>query len=569
MEEAIREIPLAQLSPDPENRRYGGFNETKLKELAESIKAKGVLEPILVRPSAAGRQPGDPELFDIAAGERRWRAAQIAELQTVPCVVRDLDDLAVLEIRAIENVQREDVHPLDEAESYARLIATGSYDVKTLAGKVGKSASYIYQSLKLRELVPEAVESLSGGSMTTGHAILIARLQPDDQRAVLEMMKKRSGLYYGEDHVMSVRDLETTIHRDYFRELSRAAFRKDDADLLPAAGPCTTCPKRTGAQPDLQTSAKEDACLDPRCYNAKLDALVERQKAKLEGAPYLLAAGAYEGKPTPKGLVERYNWEECKKKDRGAKQILIASGSDRGRLTWAKLRTQRTGGSYAPAGETPQEKEKRLREEGKEKEKRDVAVLTRRKTLDQVIAAAGKARTRNKKLALEVLRQAAAVLYRNLDLFGSDEDVFTVFWDEELDFKKATARIAEMSETELLDLFLKLAFIEDVKTYGARSDALGTAAKTLRLDIKAIEKEARAEIKEKARQTEAQGKEPTPGTCAVCGCTDDHACDDDGEPCHWVNEDHTLCSACEKNKKEPGPPGDYLDMIEGSQGDEA
>jgi ParB family chromosome partitioning protein len=143
----------------------GRFAAEELQALAQSIKENGILQPILVRPH--DRLSGH---FEIVAGERRWRAAQLAQLHEVPIILRSLDDRSTLEIALIENVQREDLTPLEEAEGYARLMAEFDYTQETLAERIGKSRSAIANLLRLRAL-PEAVRNLiSEGKLSVGHA---------------------------------------------------------------------------------------------------------------------------------------------------------------------------------------------------------------------------------------------------------------------------------------------------------------------------------------------------------------------------------------------------------------
>ena len=143
----------------------GRFAPEELQALAQSVKENGILQPILVRPH--DRLSGH---FEIVAGERRWRAAQLAQLHEVPIILRSLDDRSTLEIALIENVQREDLTPLEEAEGYARLMSEFDYTQETLAERIGKSRSAIANLLRLRAL-PEAVRNLiSEGKLTVGHA---------------------------------------------------------------------------------------------------------------------------------------------------------------------------------------------------------------------------------------------------------------------------------------------------------------------------------------------------------------------------------------------------------------
>ncbi|GAB2177739.1 ParB/RepB/Spo0J family partition protein [Dongia sp. agr-C8] len=143
----------------------GRFAPEELQALAQSVKENGILQPILVRPHE--KLTGH---FEIVAGERRWRAAQLAQLHEVPIIVRSLDNRSTLEIALIENVQREDLTPLEEAEGYARLMAEFDYTQETLAERIGKSRSAIANLLRLRAL-PEAVRALiSEGKLSVGHA---------------------------------------------------------------------------------------------------------------------------------------------------------------------------------------------------------------------------------------------------------------------------------------------------------------------------------------------------------------------------------------------------------------
>lgn len=174
----FREIPIAQLHESPKNPRRH-WSEAGLAELTASVRQHGVLTPLLVRPNATG--------FEIAAGHRRLRAATPAGLATVPARIREMDDRAFLEVLTIENLQREDVHPLDEAEGYQALMTVDrAYTPEAIAAKVGKSTSYVYQRLKLLSLIPQAKQAFQADTITAGHAVRLARLTPEQQRPALE-----------------------------------------------------------------------------------------------------------------------------------------------------------------------------------------------------------------------------------------------------------------------------------------------------------------------------------------------------------------------------------------------
>jgi ParB/RepB/Spo0J family partition protein len=189
----FQSIPIGKLREARQNPRHH-FDKQALDELAASIKTHGVLTPLLVRPSDGH--------FEIAAGHRRYRAAKAAGLTEVPATVRELSDLELLEILTIENLQRQDVHPLEEAQGYKSLIKAG-YDVHRIAERVGRSVKYVYDRMKLLMLVKEGQELFFDGKITAGHAILLSRLSPADQKRALGAPKDEydhhSGVFVHED----------------------------------------------------------------------------------------------------------------------------------------------------------------------------------------------------------------------------------------------------------------------------------------------------------------------------------------------------------------------------------
>ncbi len=161
---ASKDVPIGQIHPNPRQPRQH-FEDVTTKELAASIKANGVLQPILVR-----RHPERTTDYEIVAGERRWRAAQIAQVHQVPVVIRELDDAQALELALVENLQREELTPLDEAAAFQRLTADLGHSHEEVARALGKSRSYVANSLRLLSL-PDAVKAeLEAGRLTAGHA---------------------------------------------------------------------------------------------------------------------------------------------------------------------------------------------------------------------------------------------------------------------------------------------------------------------------------------------------------------------------------------------------------------
>lgn len=163
-----REAPIEILKRNPDQPRRT-FREEDLEDLSNSIREKGVLQPVLVRPA-----PGSPGEYQIVAGERRWRAAQRAGLRTIPIMVRELDDLAVLEIGIIENVQRADLNVLEEALSYKVLMEKFERTQENIAQTIGKSRSHVANTMRLLALPDEVQSYLVSGELSAGHARAIA-----------------------------------------------------------------------------------------------------------------------------------------------------------------------------------------------------------------------------------------------------------------------------------------------------------------------------------------------------------------------------------------------------------
>ena len=161
-------VPIELLHANPDQPRKT-FDETELEELAQSIRARGVIQPLLARPS-----PGRPGEFEIVAGERRWRAAQRAGLRELPAVIRALDDSEVLQIAIVENVQRADLNPVEEALAYRALIDQYGHTQDEVAEAVGKSRSHVANTMRLLGLPGEVQDHVLQGRLTAGHARALA-----------------------------------------------------------------------------------------------------------------------------------------------------------------------------------------------------------------------------------------------------------------------------------------------------------------------------------------------------------------------------------------------------------
>ncbi|MBU6424023.1 MAG: ParB/RepB/Spo0J family partition protein [Chloroflexi bacterium] len=179
---AVRDIPISRIAPNPSQPRMT-WHEESLKELAASIKEHGVLQPILVRPSGAGA--GSEASYEIIAGERRWRASKLAGRETIPAIVERFDDATALEIALIENLQREDLSPLDEAFIYTKMTSELGYSIRGLAAKLGKDKGYVENRLRLAAAPDDVREMVSQRYDTITAAYELMKLDDKKRRRAL------------------------------------------------------------------------------------------------------------------------------------------------------------------------------------------------------------------------------------------------------------------------------------------------------------------------------------------------------------------------------------------------
>lgn len=266
------------------------FDPAKLQELADSIAASGVHQPILLRPlpvhrledthreARALKQPA-PE-YELVAGERRWRACQLAGVKQVPAMIRPMTDAQALEAQVIENLQREDVTELEEAEGYRVLMDSQGISLEQVAQKIGKSKSYVHTRIKILELCQLGQEALREGKIDFSCALPIARI-PDEQLQIKALEEALHEDYEGVR--MSAREVQLMVRRSFMLQLDKAPFDIADADLCPKAGACSTCQHRTGANRDLFADVDSaDVCTNPPCYRVKEQAHAQQIRLKAE-----------------------------------------------------------------------------------------------------------------------------------------------------------------------------------------------------------------------------------------------------------------------------------------------
>jgi ParB family chromosome partitioning protein len=337
---AIQDIPLTHIQESKTNPRRQ-FDETKLAELADNIRQHGVLQPILVRPMP----DGEAGFYELVAGARRFRASRLAKRDTIPVCVRELTDTECLELQLIENLQRTDVHELDEARGYATLmqLQPETYTVETVAERIGRSEKYVYARLRLMHLIQEAQEAFYIGRLTVAHAFEIARLQPDDQRrALLECFPHHKTaaaiLKDGKAEAVTVRQLREWVEQEIHLDLTNAPFDPQDEMLLPQAGSCAKCPKRTGNNPLLFPEVRRKSiCTDRTCYRMKTEAFVQIRMKPLEAVgekPLRIShAPAWQAKQRNPDVLYEGQYRTVKKGEcPQTKSAVVIDGTDAGKV---------------------------------------------------------------------------------------------------------------------------------------------------------------------------------------------------------------------------------------------
>lgn len=274
----IVSVALADIQPSNYNPRKN-FDEKSLAELADSIRQQGVLQAIGVRPIAENR-------FEIVFGERRYRASQIAGLEEIPAVILDISDETAEEIAVIENLQRKDVTPIEEANAYQKLIENGRHDVQSLAVQFGKNESYIRTRLKFVSLIPEIARLLEQDELTISVATEICRYGEDIQHDIYEKHLKE-GVLYNSWRGMKASEVAKNIERSYTTDLKRYFFDKTV---------CLSCPHNTN---NMMLFCEEGSC--GNCANRKCleemnaSYLAEKAVQLMEQRPFALLCRDFYG----------------------------------------------------------------------------------------------------------------------------------------------------------------------------------------------------------------------------------------------------------------------------------
>jgi ParB family chromosome partitioning protein len=509
-----RDLPLALLSESTTNPRRV-FEDEALKELAASIRAQGVLSPLLVRPL-------EEHGFEIIAGARRYRAAQMAEVATVPVRIVNLSDADTLVAQLIENLMRRDVHPMEEANGFRALLnlAEPKYSIEQISAKTGKSPMYVASRLKLTELAPAAVEAFYKEEIGVGHALLLAKLQPDQQEKALAACFKEdwSGGSQARRILLPVRNLQSWIEQNVLLILKDTPFNKRDAELVPAAGSCVECPKRTGHNKLLFAEvSKQDACSDPKCFSAKLEAHIQKtlvEKPKLVQISTAYGVQRQDSAVIPRNKYVAIRQEKPSNKQEGTRpefktckyttEAIVSEGSEKGEIQKVCANPACPIHHAKKPEQRPADDAKWKADQEKRRQEEAIANATGMRTLSAIVA-------------------AVPVRLMKRDLLFVAEKLAALLDQPRLEIAARQCGIKKSKDTDSVDKPI-LAFLRraDEGTVGrllvqitillaaSRRDSAQTlshAAEVYKVDVEAVRQKVRQEFT--AKQKAKQQKKPT------------------------------------------------------------
>jgi ParB family chromosome partitioning protein len=527
-----RNLPLVQLQESPTNPRRR-FDERAMEELAASVRSQGVLQPLLVRVL-------DDDKYEIVIGARRFRAAQRAEKADVPVRVRELTDAQCVEIQLVENIQREGVHPLEEAFAFHALLHTDglNYDINTLAVKAGKSPAFVAQRLKLVDLIPSIADAFLADQIGVGHALEIAKLpQEQQQKAFDAAFRTVWGNGRESRVVVPLRDFNAWIEQNILLSLDSVPFDKSDATLVPEAGSCAECPKRTGFNTLLFGEAFHDACSDGACYQNKLGKYVERQiaaKPKLvqittnrvtQGDGAVLSRSRYVALQLTKTAKAKQPLSPNQKPCKHMAESIVVDGAERGHTVKVCAEPSCTVHfadrvSKAP---NPAQLAKEREQRRKELEKRKLETTVRHRVLAEVLRKVGAPLDRADLVLIAnamlertepLRREALARRHKMVD--GSSSEVTYP------QVQKGLARLLrQLDEPGLSKLIVEIVLLVSVESASQdESDVLTATAKRHRVDVAKVHTTVEAEFAAKqaktaAKQKKAVSAKPTKATKAA------------------------------------------------------
>jgi ParB family transcriptional regulator, chromosome partitioning protein len=506
-----RSVPINSLAESATNPRKR-FDATSLEELAASFKAQGILAPLLVRELEESK-------YEVVAGARRLRAAKLAELEKLPVRVVKLTDAEAIEAQCVENLQREDIHPLEEALGFKSLLELGepAYTIATIASRAGKSEAYVYGRIRLADLIPPVAEAFLKDQITIGHALLIAKLPASQQQEAFSAAFR--GLWTSEGNsqvLIPVRELAAWIESNILLQLASAPFDKQDETLVPEAGSCANCPKRTGFNKLLFPDVRKDSCTSPDCFRAKIDASV---KKTLETKPRLIQiSAAWNSRAgAPLGRNHYVELEIKKAKPNGASsklspvqkpcdkmtEAIVMDGGKRGQVV--KVCADPACRVHHPDTPSPQQVERERVEERKRIEKEKLAITTRHRVLATILQRVS-APLKKADLLTVAHYLIGHLSYSQVPALAKRHKVETKI-DSASAQELLTKQVGKYEEAELCKLLLEISLLDSAYQRGtaSREDVLMDTAKRYRVDSEKLHKTV---AKELATKREKQTNKP-------------------------------------------------------------
>jgi ParB/RepB/Spo0J family partition protein len=293
MNDQILHLPLRALAESPFNPRKT-FDDAALQELANSIKEIGVQQPVVVR-AMPGPQTDVEYSYEIVFGHRRTRAARLAGLEYMPCILSNMDDQQAAIAQVHENLHRADVNAVEEADGLARLHQVHSMAPPAIAMAIGKSLSYVYNTLRLHSAAPELRDAIASQGMPRETAVEVARLKhPDLQRKALDQLRNNGAW-------SSYRVAKALLRSMFSLRANGLVFDISDASLCPDAGACNTCPKLAGNDEGLAAALDADICTDSTCYDRKVRAAGQAKLQALRDAGCKVVEGDEAKAVAPQG----------------------------------------------------------------------------------------------------------------------------------------------------------------------------------------------------------------------------------------------------------------------------
>jgi ParB family chromosome partitioning protein len=535
----IMQIAPSGLKPSADNPRKD-FNPADHAELTESVAAKGIQDPLLIRPMNGSG------VYEIVDGERRWRVATQLNLETVPCYVRAMDDSEARDARLISHLQRKNLHPMEEAHAFNHAIESGKYTQGELAIKLAKPHSYIAQRLKLLDLTGRARAAYSKNTITLDHATLLAKMTTEDQDRAMEYLIETD---YGENNKLveiakDIKLFKAWIVDEISLNLSVAPFDTKDSSLIPGVPACLECPKNSGFNTALfpELNAKH-VCGDRICFKAKVEAHLAREKKRVrkeEKRPFIMISKGQLAMDDPlkvQGVKMdgRYKIVKPGSECDDTKRAQWIDGPSKGKFTlvcnYSKCKKHWGGsGRSAPRGSfnDPKENEKRERAQKDQSFRRAVELEAYSRAASAILE-----KTKGK--------------FDEFSLKALTVEIFDIWgWDlersgfEKIMGKKLSAlerALGSMKVTDLERVNLAALLFKDIDS--GPGNLVNKYAKHLKIDVQGYLKVVEAELHR----------------CEVCGCSEITACDGG---CSWdpgfITAGRNVCSNCTAKAKAMPPP---------------